>query len=138
MNKFYGEGKDGKVLVCVLEPGNIHKLTEERKPIEFSLNEGPYKSGLPAKMSIAIMYSETPVHDAEEFKKLLSTDSVFVDSRTPKLKTARPHCPECHSTIEQLGVWRSEESPIWLIFCVMCGCNLGATPPVPGLERSKK
>lgn len=135
MNKLYGDGPTGKVLALVLEPGNIHKMVDERLPIELSLNEGPWERGLPAKLSLVIMYSETPVADATEIRKLLEVK--VEDRRTPVTQTKRPHCPQCRSTIEQMGVWRSDESPVWLVFCTMCGCTLGVTPPVPGLERSK-
>ena len=131
MNKLYGEGKNGKLLACILEPGNIHKLIEDRLPIEIDLNdpEGPWKNGLPAKLTVHIFYSETPLADAEHLMRELGAEKV-IDKRTPVMKTKRPHCRECHSTIEQLGVWKSDESPLWLTFCITCGAVFGVTPPV--------
>lgn len=131
MNKIFTEDLDGKVLICVLEPGNIHKLVDERLPIRIALNEGPFEKGLPAKLTVLIHYSETPVADARE---LAQHSKSFEDQRAPKVKTTRPHCPECKSSVEQLGVWRND-SPVWLAFCVMCGCVFGSMPPVPGMEK---
>jgi hypothetical protein len=126
MNRVYGEGKNGKVVICVLEPGNIHKLVEERKPIEFSLNDGPWKHGLPAKVSIAIAYSETPIADSKQIREMMP-DAHFTDTRTPTSKSKLPHCPECRSTIEQLGVFKNE-SAIALVMCAVCGCVFGTVP----------
>lgn len=133
MNKLYLSNRDGALLTLVLEPGNIHKLTTERQPIELKLHEGPWKGGIPPKVTLAILYSETPIRDAREIRELLTKEGnevKFEDERTPVMKTKTPHCPNCKSSIEQLGVWRSKESPIWLVFCVMCGNTLGVTPPV--------
>lgn len=135
MNKFWGGGVDGNVVVCVLEPGNIHKLTNG-EPIDINLNDGPWKRGLPAKVHVVIGYSETPVTDAKTFRRLNPTVP-FEDQRTPVSEAKRPHCPECKSSIEQLGVWRSDESPLWLTFCPMCGCVFGVSRPIEGLERTK-
>jgi hypothetical protein len=41
------------------------------------------------------------------------------------------------SVIEELGVWRSEQAPVWLVFCTNCGCTLGNTPPLAGLQGKK-
>ena len=128
MNRMLIDGPQGKMVLCVLEPGNLRKL-QERKPIEFSLNElGLYPQGLPAKLSIALMYSETPTSDAKQFKDMLAPGGKYVDTRSAKVATSRPHCPECSSTIEQLGVFRTE-APVWLVFCTVCGCTLGSMPP---------
>lgn len=123
MNRLYAEGKNGKMLICVLEPGNIQRL-KEAKPIEFSLNEGPYEKGLPAKLSIVILLSETPIADSREFEKWLAPEGVKIDKRS---ESKRPHCPECRSTIEQLAVWRNE-SAMALTFCAVCGCIFGMVP----------
>jgi hypothetical protein len=115
----------------VLEPGNLHRL-QLGHPIEFSLNDAelfPY--GLPAKLSIGIAFSETPIGDAKEMAK---HGVAIKDTRTPQIKNASPHCPECHSSIEQLGVWRSE-TPVWLVFCIMCGCIFGSMPPVESMRK---
>lgn len=135
MNMLYGDGKNGKMIFCVLEPGNIHKLIDERKPIEIRLNEGPFERGLPAKLTVVIGYSETPVGDSVELEKMLSAQGVKIDQRSPVVRTKTPHCQECRSTIEQLGVWRSN-TPVWLIFCVVCGCTLGSMPNTPALETA--
>lgn len=135
MNRLFADGAHGKLMLCVLEPGNIHKLVAERKPIELNLNEPPFERGLPAKLTIVLAYSETPVADAKDFKKLLETGARVIDSRSPAIKTKRPHCFECSSTIEQLAVWRSDEAPVWLVFCPMCGCTLGAVPPIDSLRK---
>jgi hypothetical protein len=139
MNKLYLSTNEGAVLALILEPGNIHKLTTERAPIEIKLHEGPWKNGIPPKVTLNVFYSETPIADAKEIRKLLAKDGgevKFEDTRTPVMETKRPHCPNCHSTIEQLGVWRGD-APVWLVFCVMCGSTLGAIPPVAGLEKAK-
>jgi hypothetical protein len=135
MNKLISDGPYGKNLLCILEPSNISRL-REGKPITFSLNSPDlFPAGLPAKLSIEIAYSETPIADARDIAKTLKPGAVFTDRRTPKLETSRPHCPECSSTIEQLGVWRSD-SPVWLVFCTQCGCTLGTMPPVASMEKS--
>lgn len=133
MNRLWGEGAKGAVLACILEPGNIQRL-KERKPIEINLNEGPWEGGLPPKVTLVIAYSETPIADQKSFEKWMTPDKIE-DRRTPVMESKRPHCPECKSTVEQLGCWRSDTSPIWLVFCAMCGCIFGATEPIPGLER---
>jgi len=132
MNKLLLDTPGGPVLLCVLEPGNLYKL-QQKSPIEFSLNE-LYPRGLPAKLSLAICYSETPIADQKAFEKLLAPGGEYVDTRSPALKKVRPHCPECRSTIEQLGVFRNE-SPVWLVFCSACGSVLGAIPPVGEWKR---
>ena len=155
MNKLWGEAKDGgKILICVLEPGNIRKLVGEKQPIQLDLNDGPYAEALPARLSVVIHYSDSPVADARAFAELVRNspnqgkpggvsaprilDRQIIDQRTPKIESSKPHCPECKSTIEQLGVWRSDTSPVWIAFCPVCGCTLGVTPaldPLPGMER---
>jgi hypothetical protein len=137
MNKLYLSNNEGAVLALILEPGNIHKLTTERKPIEIKLHEGPWKQGIPPKVTLDIFYSETPIADAREIRKLLPEAVKVQDERTPVMQTKRPHCPDCKSTIEQLGVWRSQQTPIWLVFCAMCGRTLGVIPPVAGLEKAE-
>lgn len=122
MNRIFSEDANGKLVVCVLEPGNIFKMCTERDPIRFSLNEGPYANGLPAKLSVMLAYSETPVADARD---LMQQARQVIDSRTPRTEKVRPHCPECRSSLEQLGVWRSDESPVLITFCSICGCVLG-------------
>lgn len=136
MNKLYGQGPEGAVLALFLEPGNIHQL-KEGNPIEIDLTDGPWKTGLPPKIHVVIAYSETPINDAKHFAQL-GTDMKIDDRRTAVSKGKRPHCAECKSTIEQLGVWRSDEAPLWLSFCVVCGCVFGVTRPVEGLERKKQ
>lgn len=133
MNKLFGEGPGGHVLACILEPGNIHKL-KNNEPIEIDLNEGPWKRGLPAKVKVVIAYSETPVADAKHFLQDFPGMSID-DRRTPVSESKRPHCPECRSTVEQLGVWRSPEAPLWLAFCATCGCIFGPCKPIEELRK---
>lgn len=133
MNKLIFDTDKGPILLCVLEPGNIHKLKED-KPIEFSLNDPElFGNGLPAKLSIVIAYSETPIADAKEIAKLVKPVGKLSDRRTEKTEKSRPHCPECRSTIEQLGVMRND-SPVWLAFCTSCGCNLGTVAQSEALK----
>lgn len=135
MNKLLLDGPKGKLLLCVLEPGNVKRL-QQGEPIEFSLNAPElFPSGLPAKLSVGIAYSETPIADAKEIAKLVNPGGKFSDKRSAAIASSRPHCPECGSTIEQLGVWRSEQCPIWLVFCTQCGWTLASTPPIEGLEK---
>jgi len=125
--KLWGDSKDGKQMICVLEPGNIERVMKQQ-PIQIDLNDGPYKAGLPAKLKLLILYSETPIADSREIEKWLAPEGVKLrDERTPAVKTRGPHCPECKSTIEQLGVWRNE-SPMALAFCTVCGCVFGMVP----------
>jgi hypothetical protein len=136
MNKLYGDGAHGKVLLCILEPGNIERLTKLNQPITINLNDGPWKNGLPAKLEIVISYSDTPVADAAAIGKLIGIEKVD-DRRTAVVDAKKPHCAECKSTIEQLGVWRSDTAPLWLSFCAVCGCVFGVTKPVEGLKKEK-
>lgn len=129
MNRLYTEDEKGGRLICVLEPGNIHKLVDLHMPIDFSLNEGPYEKALPAKLSLTIAYSETPIGDSREFAKTLAPGGAAVDKRTRVVNEMRPHCPQCRSTIEQLGIARND-GPVWIAFCPMCGCTLGAFPRI--------
>jgi len=78
-----------------------------------------YPDGIPRKLEVMIFWSETPVHDAKEFSKMAQMS--FRRKRAPVNKQRRPHCQECKSTIEQLGVWRNE-SPMAIAFCPDCGC----------------
>lgn len=132
MNKILLDGAQGKCVLCILEPGNIHRL-KLGQPIEFSLNAQPFfPQGLPAKLSIAIGYSDTPLNDASQLAKAGFT---ITNQRTPQIEKTVPHCPECKSTVEQLGVQRSD-NPVWLIFCPVCGCTLGAIPPQESLRKA--
>lgn len=134
MNKILTEGPGGKLLLCILEPGNIHRL-QKGEPIEFSLNAPDlFPGGLPAKLSIGIMYSETPNQDSREIRKHVKPGGRFSDTRSEQIKNMRPHCRECQSTIEQMGVCKS--SSIWFAFCPNCGCVLGAFPPIAALEET--
>lgn len=137
MNKILTEGPSGKLLVCILEPGNLHRL-QKGEPIEINLN-GPelFPAGLPAKLSIAIAYSETPIADSREIRKHLKDGGLHSDTRKSIVENLRPHCRECHSTVEQMGICKSD--PIWFAFCSNCGSVLGAFPPIPGavLEKAR-
>jgi hypothetical protein len=138
MNKLYLSNNEGAVLALILEPGNIHKLVTERKPIQIKLHEGPWRGGIPPKVTLEVFFSETPIADAHEMRRLLAENDAATkveDQRTPVMEATRPHCPQCRSTIEQLGVWRSEQSPVWLVFCAMCGCTLGVSEPIESLRK---
>lgn len=120
MNQFVGRSPDGKqYLEFRLEPGNIQKLTQGL-PIVKRI-EDMFPDGIPRRLAIVISFSETPIADARELK---DRAEVVLDERTPVTEQKRPHCPECKSTIEQLGVWRNE-SPMALAFCPVCGCVFG-------------
>ena len=124
MNQLVGKKPDGTpFLVLALEPGNIQRL-QERRPIVLHV-EDLFPDGIPKRLELAIWYSETPVEDA---KALREHAEVVVDERSAMNEQRRPHCPECRSTLEQLGVMRSEESPFLLLFCSACGCTLGVLP----------
>src|SRR5215471_18825122 len=121
MNKLFGTKPDGtKFIALSLEPGNIHRLTKKGLPILVRI-EDMFPDGIPTKLELAIFYSETPVADA---RKLAEMAEVALDERTPVSKEKRPHCPECRSTIEQLGMMRGD-APVDTIFCASCGCVLG-------------
>lgn len=120
MNQIVGRKQDGTHFVAlVLEPGNLH-LLQKGRPVELHLDDF-FPEGLPKRLDLEIFYSETPVADARELKKLAE---VALDERSAISGTKRPHCPECRSTIEQLGVWKSD-APLAVVFCATCGCVLG-------------
>lgn len=120
MNQVVGTKDNGtKFLALVLEPGNLHRL-QKREPITVRV-EDLFPDGIPRKLEVAIFYSETPIADARQLAKMAE---VTLDERTPVSESKRPHCPECRSTIEQLGMMRSD-APVHTIFCTMCGCVLG-------------
>lgn len=123
MNQLVGEKQNGsKFLGLVLEPGNLRRL-QQGKPIIMRV-EDMFPDGVPKRLELAIFYSETPVGDA---RALTKEAEVTLDERTPKMEKTRPHCPECGSTIEQLGMMKSE-APVSTIFCAQCGCVLGVVP----------
>ena len=124
MNKLVGinQKTHRPFLALVLEPGNLKRLTAG-EPIQVNVDE-LFREGIPASLDVEILYSDTPVADAREFAKMAAETS---DERTPANKTKRPHCQQCHSTIEQMGVMRND-SPIALVFCPACGCVLGTVP----------
>ena len=123
MNQLVGVDKKGQpIVILILEPGNLHKL-KEGLPIEVRIDD-LFPDGIPQKLNLAIMHSETPVRDSRELAKL---SEITLDERSAITKTKRPHCPECRSSIEQLGVWKNE-SPLAITFCPMCGCTLGMIP----------
>jgi hypothetical protein len=121
MNELIAKGADGQtVLILVLEPGNINLLREGR-PIDKRIHDY-FPDGIPRKLELVIHYSETPLADSKAFAKM---SKMTFDERSSK--KVRPHCPECKSTIEQLGVWRNE-SRMALTFCSQCGCIFGMVP----------
>jgi hypothetical protein len=122
MNHLTLRNEDGTMtLVFVLEPGNILKLTQGH-PIEKHLADYFPDGVVPQRCDLVIMFSETPIADAKEFTKMAA---ITIDERAAR--EIRPHCPECRSTIEQLGVWRNE-SPMAICFCTQCGSVFGMVP----------
>jgi hypothetical protein len=122
MNALVGRSADGKpFLMLVLEPGNLQRLKEGR-PIEKHI-EDLFPDGIPRRLDLVISFSETPIADA---RGLAASAEVVLDERTPRSKQVRPHCPECKSTIEQLGGLINPGMPL-VVFCVACGCALGVT-----------
>lgn len=111
-----------RALSLVLEPGNLHRL-QQGDPIKLCVHE-LFPDGIPRKLDLLISFSETPIADARELAKHAE---VAFDDRSRVTK--KPHCPECRSTIEQLGVWKNE-SPVALTFCPSCGCVFGALDSV--------
>lgn len=122
MNQIVGHKEDGTpFLALVLEPGNIHKL-RDGLPILVRI-EDHFPEGIPPRrLELLIFHSDTPIADARELAK---TAEMTFDERSAVQK--KPHCHECKSTVEQLGIWRNE-SPIALIFCPACGCVFGIVP----------
>lgn len=121
MNQIAGKRADGTpFLMLVLEPGNLERLQQGR-PV-FKRVEDFFPDGIPRRLELVIGFSETPIADA---RGLRDQAQVALDERTPESKKKRPHCPECKSTIEQLGVMQNE-SPIVLVFCPNCGCVLSS------------
>ncbi len=137
MNKIAGKKPDGTpFLALVLEPGNLLKLQRQpSQPISLRIDE-MFPEGVPKKLELDILYSETPVADARELAGM--ADYAF-DERTPASRQKKPHCPECRSVIEQFGVMRSDESPLALVFCPACGCVFGtaATAQLGELREAK-
>jgi hypothetical protein len=118
MNQLTGTKPDGGSFVAlVLEPGNIARL-RNGNPVLVRI-ESLFPDGIPKRLEVTIHYSDTPVADA---RRLSGMADVFLDERQAGSK--KPHCPECRSTVEQLGVWRND-TPLALIFCSVCGCILG-------------
>lgn len=134
MNRLWGDGEHGPWMTCILEPGNMYRLTNHQ-PIEIKLADGAWKDGIPQNATLVIAYSETPIADQKKLEQLVGGPQNVEDRRTAVSEKKRPHCPECKSTIEQLGVWRSAESPLWLTFCYVCGCVFGVSKPIQELGR---
>lgn len=120
MNTIAGTGENGgKFLMLVLEPANLHRL-QRGEPILVHI-EDMYPDGIPKRLDLRILFSATPIADARE---LADVAEVTLDERTPVSKSKRPHCPECRSTIEQLGML-TNAPPVDIVFCPQCGCVLG-------------
>lgn len=121
MNQIVGTDEYGGAFLCLLlEPGNIHKLTQGA-PIKVHVGAS-FPDGIPKELDLLISYSETPVQDFNELSK--DTGVAFNERNLGKAKL-RPHCPECRSTVEQMGIF-TNESPVVLVCCSVCGCTLGA------------
>jgi hypothetical protein len=120
MNLAVGTRQNGtKFLLMILEPGNIHRL-QQGDPISTRI-EDLFPGGIPKRLQLVISYRETPEADARALSKMAD---VSLDERTPVAKAIRPHCPECRSTIEQVGLCQND-SPVDFLFCSQCGCTLG-------------
>jgi hypothetical protein len=124
MNQLVGKDEHGNsILVLLLEPGNIHKMTKLGMPVDVRI-EDFFPEGIPRKLRLTVAFSETPIADSKQLAELAE---VALDERSQASVKVRPHCPECRSTIEQLAVWRNE-SPMALTFCATCGCVFGMVP----------
>jgi Zn ribbon nucleic-acid-binding protein len=120
MNQLVGKKDDGcPFLLLILEPGNLHRL-QQHDPIVLRVQD-LFPEGIPKRLELSLGYSETPVADSRALAKMAVQT---FDERTPRHRAMRPHCPECRSTIEQLGVWRSDQAPVDTVFCAACGCVL--------------
>jgi hypothetical protein len=122
MNRYsFADGRGRHFVALVLEPGNLERL-KQHLPIEIEIEE-MFPKGVPGGFTLAIAYSETPIADAKYLESL--TPHSFVHARKDRMAEVRPHCPECKSTIEQLGLMRGT-SPVDIFFCPVCGCVLGS------------
>ena len=123
MNQLVGTKEDGThFLMLVLEPANLHRL-QKQDPVLLRIEDW-FPDGIPSKLELVISYSETPVADARGFKQMAHTS---FDERTARSKEKKPHCPECRSTIEQLGMGKYPAlEGLSIFFCPVCGCTLGA------------
>lgn len=119
MNQFVGKRSGRHFLELRLEPGNLERL-KAGDPIQKRI-EDMFPDGIPDRLDLYISYSETPIADARELEQ---SAEVAVDERSHISRAKRPHCPECKSSIEQLGMWRSD-APVLIAFCPTCGCALG-------------
>lgn len=124
MNQFVAKDKNGRaVLGLILEPGNIERLGKG-DAIRVHADDF-FPDGIPRALDIVIFYSETPIADA---RKMASMADVVLDERTAQAKAKRPHCPECKSTIEQVGCSTGDSAPVVTLFCPACGCSFGILP----------
>src|SRR4051812_45389844 len=107
MNEIVTQNAKGEsTLILVLEPGNLF-LLKQGNPIQKHL-EAYFPDGIPKKLELVILFSETPNADAKEFAKMAQ---VVLDERSSVNQLRRPHCPECKSTIEQFVIMKNE-SPV--------------------------
>lgn len=116
-------------MMLVLEPANLHRL-KNGDPVLVHV-EDFFPDGIPATLELMVAYSETPHADAKEFVKM---SKMTLDEKTPKLQAQRPHCPQCRSTIEQVGKFGQSGFPMTIFFCPLCGCTMGIhydPPPKP-------
>jgi hypothetical protein len=121
MNKVAGKKDDGTpFLVLLLEPGNVFRL-KRGEPITLRVGDMFPNGVVPESLELWIHYSTTPVSD---FARFSEHAKMATDERTPVSESKRPHCPECKSTVEQLGIWNTD-GPVNLAFCAVCGCVLG-------------
>jgi hypothetical protein len=115
-----GTGEDGRAFIAfALEPGNIARLTERGEPIKVRI-EDSFPEGIPRRLDVLVYYTETPV---KTFNALRGRSAATFDERA-RSAPKQAHCPECKSTIEQLGVFRND-TPVAIVMCAVCGCVLG-------------
>ena len=122
MNQVVGIKKDGSpFLALALEPGNLKKL-RDGQPIVIRLGD-LFPRGIPITTELMIAYSDTPVADAREMAK--ESSQVF-DERAAK--SIRVHCTKCESTVEQVGLSKTEH--FVTTFCAVCGGVFSVVPAV--------
>jgi hypothetical protein len=132
MNIATGNKEDGTpFLILTLGPANMHRM-KEGDPALLRVHEF-FPEGIPRRLEVLLAFSETPIKQAQQLAEM--AEMVFDERGIGGPK--RPHCPECRSTIEQLGVQRNE-SPVAVVYCSVCGCLFGtvASDAVKALAKS--
>ena len=123
MNQLVGRQENGRTfLALILEPGNLKRL-KDGDPIKLRI-EDLFSDGIPKQLDLLIGFSDTPIADAREFA---ASANVVLDERSQVVRKKKPSCPFCTSTVEQMGLWKSDGAP-GLAFCTQCGAVLGVVP----------